>query len=233
PWMDFPAVRGTLEQWGFLEPDSPQSQVFEKFRVRVTKIQLMSRSPLAAILNYLEQHPTDLIVLATEGRNGLPRWIQPSIGERIAERSGAMTLFVPQNSLGIVSPADGSFSLRQILIPIAHSPSPQPAVECAISVADMIGQLVKVTLLHVGDSEDIPKVHLRQDPIITWETVCLNGNIVENITKTADKLVADLVVMSTVGHDGFLDALRGSVTEQVLRRLSCPLLAIPATSRRF
>jgi len=32
----------------------------------------------------------------------------------------------------------------------------------------------------------------------------------------------------TEGHEGVLDAMRGSVTEQVLRRSTCPMLAVPA-----
>jgi nucleotide-binding universal stress UspA family protein len=43
----------------------------------------------------------------------------------------------------------------------------------------------------------------------------------------AGALKADLVVMATAGHHGFLDALRGSTTERVLRKLTCPLLAVP------
>jgi len=39
---------------------------------------------------------------------------------------------------------------------------------------------------------------------------------------------ADLIVMATEGRNGFLDALRGSHSEQVLRQCACPLLAIPA-----
>jgi len=68
-----------------------------------------------------------------------------------------MTLFVPQNSRGIVSPADGSLSLRQILIPIAHSPSSLSAIEYAVRAVYIAGQEVKITLLHVSDSEDMPK----------------------------------------------------------------------------
>jgi nucleotide-binding universal stress UspA family protein len=34
--------------------------------------------------------------------------------------------------------------------------------------------------------------------------------------------------MSTDGRNGFLDALRGSHSQRVLRRAPCPLLAIPA-----
>jgi nucleotide-binding universal stress UspA family protein len=37
--------------------------------------------------------------------------------------------------------------------------------------------------------------------------------------------------MTTQGHTGVLDALRGSTTERILRRASCPVLAVPAGSR--
>jgi nucleotide-binding universal stress UspA family protein len=37
-----------------------------------------------------------------------------------------------------------------------------------------------------------------------------------------------LIVIATAGREGILDALRGSVTEQVLRRAPCPVLAAPA-----
>jgi nucleotide-binding universal stress UspA family protein len=54
------------------------------------------------------------------------------------------------------------------------------------------------------------------------------GDIIEVILQTARATEADLIVMSTEGHNGFLDALRGSHSEQVLRQCACPLLAIPA-----
>jgi nucleotide-binding universal stress UspA family protein len=47
------------------------------------------------------------------------------------------------------------------------------------------------------------------------------------MVKTADEVKAELIVMTTAGHNGVLDVLRGSTTEQVLRRSPCPLLAIP------
>ncbi len=46
--------------------------------------------------------------------------------------------------------------------------------------------------------------------------------------RAADEREVDLIVMATAGRDGFLDALRGSVTEQVLRRAPCPVLAVSA-----
>jgi hypothetical protein len=36
------------------------------------------------------------------------------------------------------------------------------------------------------------------------------------------------VVMATQGHHGFLDALRGSTTERIVRHAACPVLAVSA-----
>ena len=51
--------------------------------------------------------------------------------------------------------------------------------------------------------------------------------VVEQIVGTAEEISADLIVMGTAGAKGILGALRGSVTEQVLRRAPCCLLAVP------
>jgi nucleotide-binding universal stress UspA family protein len=60
--------------------------------------------------------------------------------------------------------------------------------------------------------------------------VTRQGDVTEVILETAREQTADLIVMSTEGRNGFLDALRGSQTERVLRGSACPLLAIPAGS---
>jgi len=41
----------------------------------------------------------------------------------------------------------------------------------------------------------------------------------------------DLVAMTTEGRHGFMDALRGSTTERVLRTAPCPVLAVSTTAR--
>ena len=52
--------------------------------------------------------------------------------------------------------------------------------------------------------------------------------MVESILDAASEASADVIIMATAGRNGFLDALRGSTTERVLRAARCPLLAIPA-----
>jgi nucleotide-binding universal stress UspA family protein len=52
--------------------------------------------------------------------------------------------------------------------------------------------------------------------------------VVPTILAVAGQCAADLIVMTTAGRHGFLDALRGSTTERVLGGGALPLLAIPA-----
>jgi nucleotide-binding universal stress UspA family protein len=226
-WQKFPAVRTTLERWGVLQPDSPRSAVFKQLAVRIKKVGLKSRTPLEAILHYLDKHPTDLIVLATEGRSGVPRWLQPSMAERIAERSRTMTLFVPEQSRGFVSSKDGTLALQRILVPVDQRPSPLPALEYTARIAGTLGTPVKITLLHVGDPVPLPGSLMPQIPGCSWQQEHRQGEVVDELIKAAREHRADLIVMTTAGHEGILDALRGSVTQQVLRHAPCPLLAIP------
>jgi nucleotide-binding universal stress UspA family protein len=53
------------------------------------------------------------------------------------------------------------------------------------------------------------------------------GSEVDGILSTAASEGADLIAMGTKGHDSFLDAIRGSHTERVLRRAPCPVLVVP------
>jgi nucleotide-binding universal stress UspA family protein len=226
-WRQFPAVRTTLERWGVLEPGSPRSAVFEQLAVRVKKIALKSRSPLAAILHYLDGHPTDLIVLATEGRTGLPRWLQPSMAERIAAQSGTMTLFVPDKSRGFVSRQDGTLVIKRILVPVDNRPSPRQSLAYSVRIAKALNRPIEIILLHVGEPMQLPDSLLPQIPGCDWKQEHRQGEVVDELIKAAREHNVDLIAMTTAGHQGILDALRGSVTQQVLRQAPCPLLAIP------
>ena len=129
---------------------------------------------------------------------------------------------------GLVSLDDGDFSFKNILVPIDSEPDCTAAVEFARRAAEILGDGdVTITLLHVGDSEP-PTPALAEGPEWTWHSEQRQGEPVDEIVSAAENCMADLVVMTTAGHDSVLDALRGSTTEKVLRQVSCPLLAVPA-----
>ena len=228
PWIEFPGVRGTLTRWGLLGEDAPRSAVFDEFKVRVTKVAVRARDPVEGVEEFLREHQVDLMVLATEGREGLPRWMRRSTAERLARASATMTLFVPAGVPGFVDPGTGRTSLRRILVPIDHAPDPTDAVVVATRLARGIGDPpVEIVLLHVGDGA-APAPPCPGDE--AWRFVSRHdrGDPVDAILRAAAELSVDAVVMATAGRDGIVDALRGSVTERVLRGAPCPLLAVPA-----
>jgi nucleotide-binding universal stress UspA family protein len=223
-WAQFPAVRKTLENWKVLAPGSPRSAVSEKLSVRVAKVSARG-DPVRASIAQIEKQKPDLVVLATRGRHGLPLWLKPSIAQAIARRTDAMTLFVPRGCRGVVS-ADGVIRLRRILLPIDHQPDAEEAVIRAARAAEAFGDgAVEILLLHVNGGR-MPRLYRPESKSYLWKEVCREGDVVKTILDTAQGV--DLIVMATEGRQGFVDAIRGSVTEQVVRGAPCPVLAVPA-----
>jgi hypothetical protein len=138
-----------------------------------------------------------------------------------------MTLFVPKSARGLVAPETGQIALKRIVIPVDRHPSPQPALSLAgrLSLINADTPL-DIVLLHVGSAG--PQLTPPDLPNGTWHRLDREGEVVDEILQVADALKADLLMMTTQGHQGILDALRGSVTEQVVRHAPCPILAIPA-----
>lgn len=228
-WARFPGVRSTLESWGLLEPGSPRAAVFERLGVRVKKVTLDGARPAAVIEDYLNADPPDLAVLATEGRDGVPQWLKPSVAEQVARECRVPTLFVPKGARGFVAESDGHLTLRHILVPVDECPRPESALRFAARAAQVLGDdRVDITVLHVGEADAMPSLDLGSAPGVHWRQLQQSGPIIDGIAATAANEKADLLVMATRGRDGLLDVLSGSVTEQVLRRIPCPLLAIPS-----
>ena len=225
---EFPGVRETLERWKLLPLGSPRSAVAE-LGIDVAKIIGRGSDPVEGVLEFIEQHGADLIVLSTH-HHGLD-WLHQSVSEPVARKSGEMTLFVPAGAPGFVSLADGSVSLGNILIPIAATPQPQAAIAGAVRLTQQLKcESGKFILLHVGENGPLPAIVTPEVPGWTWHKMTKQGDVIEVILETARQADVDLIVMSTDGRSGFLDALRGSHSERVLRHAPCPLLAIPASS---
>jgi nucleotide-binding universal stress UspA family protein len=224
-WAQFPPVRKTLERWQVLAPGSPRSAVYEKLAIRVTKVVRTRGNPVQASLEHIEKQKPDLVVLATAARRGLPRWLKPSVAQAIAHRTNAMTLFVRRGCRGIVS-MDGMIQLHRILIPVDYEPNAQEAVVRAVRAAETFGDdIVEILLLHVN-GDRMPQLDRPDSQVCVWKELRRDGDVVETILNAANE--ADLIVMATEGRQGFVDAIRGSVTERVVRGAPCPVLAVPA-----
>jgi nucleotide-binding universal stress UspA family protein len=229
-WRSFPGVREALERWGMLPAGSPPAAVGD-LGIEVVKVEAVDDDPVVATHDFLQRHPAELIVLATHQRDGLARWREPSVAERIARQAHQLTLFVPGGTDGFVDAVTGRIRLERVLIPVDRIPAPQPAVEAAAALASLQGQTpMTFQMVHVGETE-FPAVITEDKPGWTWERRVRAGDAVTALNEAITEFDPDLLVMTTAGHHGFMDAVRGSTTERVLRAAPCPLLAVSVSAR--
>jgi nucleotide-binding universal stress UspA family protein len=224
-WPEFPRVRRTLEQWRVLPQGSPKEAI-SKLGLKVHKVVLLDSAPVRSMVNFLSKHPHDLIVLATHQYDGLERWTHEQVAEPVARKAGDRTLFIPHEGQGFVSPASGEVRLDSVLVPVDHVPDPQVAIDSATALVESLGcREADATLLYVGDRTISPEVRMPGNGALKWRWTYRDGNVEEQILQAAQEYNAGLIVMATQGHHGFLDALRGSTTERIVRHAKCPVLA--------
>ncbi len=88
-------------------------------------------------------------------------------------------------------------------------------------------------LLHKGEEELQRFVKHHANNGIQPVSVVEQGIAADSILSLAEAQEVDLIVMGTHGRRGFDRLMVGSVTERVLRKASCPVLAVHKPSRDF
>ena len=225
-WSKYPSVRDQLAVWGMLPEEASRTDVVH-LGVSISKASVGGETPADGVLQYLEKHPADLIVMATHQRHGIDRWLHETVAGKVNSRTDGATLFIPFGITGFVDEASGKCSLRRILLPVDDLPDPQPAIEIVCDlVRTLCDDVCEVDLLYVGDPANQHALPLPNEQKIRWKWLSRVGGVVEVILQVAEEEKADLIVMTTSGRHGFLDALRGSTTEQVLEHARCPIMAV-------
>ena len=226
---EFPQVRQTLTRWGVLPGNSPREAV-AALGLHVRKVEIGGDDPTSAVLAYLEKHDMDLIVLATHQRSGLSRWLSQEVASPLTRKAAMPALFVPPHVDGFVNAATGDVRLQRILITIDRHPHPHAAIELVPALVDTLHATpVVVELLHVGTPDSLPRVQLPDAKDVTWNTQVTEGSVVDAIVRAVETGAPDLLMLTTQGRRGFLDALRGSTSEQIVRRAKVPVLAVPVS----
>ena len=224
---DFPRIRPLLARWGVL-PEGSSKEDVANLGVHIKRVRAVSDNTTGAILQHLTTHPTELLVLSTHQREGLARFTHHAVAEPLARGTHARTLFIPAGVEGFVSAETGRTNLTRVLIPLAHKPHPQPAIDLAADLARTLGsENVLFELVHLGEEADLQKFTKPERPGWSWNTLGAKGDPVEWILAAGAEFDVDLIVMMTEGHTNLFDLLRGSTTERVVRGTRCPLLAIP------
>ncbi len=177
-------------------------------------------------------HP-DLTIMATHGREGLRRLLLGSVTEKVVQQVFQPVLCLREPDGG------GSFPYRRILIPSDLSLASRLAFPMGAFFARAFG--AEILAVHVvpeaarGFSDRHPVLlpseaslwkffHADFDGLSVTAQVH-TGSVWDRIVHVAEIERADLIVMSTRGHDSLADRMLGSNTERVLRHAPCPVLA--------
>jgi nucleotide-binding universal stress UspA family protein len=198
-----------------------------------------------AILSEAERLPIDLVVMGSHGRTGFRRLLLGSVAEAVVRRAPCPVLTVtPQAS----EPALRSFRYSRILCPIDFSDLSLQALEYAMLVAEDAS--VEVLLLHVREGGPYPFLPPESErgrreregeaieaqlysllpgnagDVCTPRALVRWGRPAEEILNTAQEHAADIVVIGVHGRGALQRLAFGSVTSEVVRSASCPVLTV-------
>jgi nucleotide-binding universal stress UspA family protein len=90
---------------------------------------------------------------------------------------------------------------------------------------DMVNESLKKTLAEIADNSKFARVKI--------EMAVIGGGMIGVIEEVVKDHAIDLIVMGTRGVSGMEEFFIGSNTEKVIRRVSCPVLAVPSSVKSF
>jgi nucleotide-binding universal stress UspA family protein len=195
-----------------------------------------SSSAHRSLVERIKTTRPDLTVMATHARRGLNHLLLGSVTEKVVQQVHRPVL--------CIRPTEHADSLpyRRILVPtdlslLSRLPFPLGAALARAFNAEVVGLHIVpsntlATLSGVPESRPLvipSEAHLWKFFQQDFEGLPVNaqvhtGAIWERIVHVARIEKADLIVMSTRGHDSLMDRLLGSNTERVVRHAPCPVL---------
>ena len=147
---------------------------------------------------------------------------------------------------------DGRSPFRRILVPVASPGDSGPALAAAARICGMTGGVLR--LVHVRTCDQLPRsgrfyletaaeaaAALEQALLIAWAcggpratTVVVDarrGDVAVAIAWQAAAWPAELIVLARRPRPAITRLVQGSVPDQVMRKASCPVLAVPLAGR--
>lgn len=211
--------------------------------VRLLRIETIEQHAADEVVAEAKRWPADLVVIGTHGRGGVEHMLLGSVAEKVLRKAPCPVLIVPPAA----EAGDAEFS--RILCPVDGSAVSAEAVAFALSLArETDGRLILLSVvepvpvsgefgaLDADEYRQLGETHART---ILTEAVPANvrewcrvderialGKASERILDTARTERADVIVMGVRGR-GAIDLLAfGSTTNEVVRRATCPVLAV-------
>lgn len=196
--------------------------------------------PYSTIIAYADRCDADLIVIPTQGRQGIKRFLLGSVTERVINHAEIPVIAVnPKQS------REPRYPPRHLLIPTDGSRGSELAVAEGIELANAIGATVH--LLHVVEtgglgpdarslSKESELKHRANDilsqattrveatGIESYETAVESGEPSRAIRDYMEEYPIDLTVMGTHGTTNFSRYVLGGVSAKIVRTAPIPVM---------
>jgi nucleotide-binding universal stress UspA family protein len=202
------------------------------------------------ILDYAAEIDADLIVMGTHGRRGAARLLLGSVAAEVVRRAKC-----PVMTLGHREDPKAIEAIERVLVPVDFSEHSHAAIRYAEELA--LQYEAGLQLLHVVEVPTYPYFYVppeeeyvesRKDSaaqalnelasqLLSTEVACSthveNGRAASEITRFSEKHGSDLLVITTHGLSGLDRLLMGSTAEEVLSRVSIPVLTVKAFGKNL
>ncbi|WP_459192163.1 universal stress protein [Halosimplex sp. J119] len=203
--------------------------------------EVIQGGPSRTICEYVDDRGIDLVVMGTRGGRDIERIVLGSVTERVVRNSAAPVLVVPPQS-------DSEYPPERVLVGTDGSDGSEAAIDEGIDVcAATEAALHVVSVLESSPlgfdvrSEQLTQERERRDEQVlagareraadvgvTVETGIEEGDVVDALNEYVADHGIDLVAVGTHGRTGIDRRILGSVTENLMRSASVPVLSVRA-----
>ncbi|NUN49124.1 MAG: universal stress protein [Candidatus Brocadiae bacterium] len=176
-----------------------------------------------------------IVVMTTNGRTGLDRWVMGSVAEAVIRRVAVPVLIIrPPEKTSVAAARQGAGRiLTDVLIPLDGSAT----ADAALSVVPGLGREIRFHLLTVLSPGGPDPARVSSVLTAAAKRLTDGGHTVATATVEAPspaKAIVDyaqkqgcsMIAMATHGRSGLSEIFLGSVTDRVLRTTGVPVLVV-------
>jgi len=198
-------------------------------------------SPVEGILEQLEKHDYDLILLGSHGKKGIQKWLgsvsrqvisntQTPIfisKKRTKDKKILFTVDGSEQSYNAVKSSVKLFDLKDkeiSIISVKENPELLP-MEATLD-RNWLDAIEKQQKIHASKAINKVKAIMEHAEILVQNEIILTGNPAQQIIDFAEKEKIDLIVMGARTKTDLSKLLLGSVSKRVLENVNCDVLVI-------
>jgi hypothetical protein len=111
PTQGLRRVRDLLVKWSLLDPNATYDRWERDLDLQVSSASIAARNARTGILEYLEDTPCNLLVLATYPHKALANWLDVSVHRSVLRQGRMMSLFMREGQRGFLDPQNGGLKL--------------------------------------------------------------------------------------------------------------------------